>query len=98
MPASFAIFGLPTIEVSGSPQDHMLRRVIFLFALVLQACASPAWNKPGASESELAADRLDCIGESQKRVTGGNVVPDQLVTDPARFDACMKRKGWQASR
>jgi hypothetical protein len=76
----------------------MHRPAIVLIALSLTACASAVWNKPGASESALAADRLDCISKSQKRVIGGSVVPDQLVTDPERFKACMTGKGWRSSR
>ena len=76
----------------------MKRATILLFAMSVGACASPAWNKPGASESDLAADRRDCVSLSQKRSNGGNVTPDQLVTDPERFNSCMTRKGWKPSR
>ncbi len=76
----------------------MLRRVILLLALSLNACATPVWNKPGASESDLAVDKFACFSQSQRRVTGGNAAPDQLVTDPERFRACMQDRGWSPSR
>ena len=79
--------------------------VILLGGLLLSsACATPPsqlgyeyWERPGASESDFAADRAECISLSQAPMSivasGGNVM--RMDVDDAAFLQCMRERNWQ---
>jgi hypothetical protein len=76
----------------------MRRRLMVICALFFSACAPMAWERPGASQNDLATDRFECLRQSQQRVSGGGQAPDQLITNSKLFKSCMTAKGWHSLR
>ncbi len=81
---------------------------IFIFFIQITGCSyqPPVWTKQGATQNDLAADRYECLKNSQKRVVDSSAGCDgvivscnskyssDVVTDKTIFEACMNAKGW----
>jgi hypothetical protein len=67
-----------------------MQKVMFLVALCLclTSCATPNWQKYGATKAELRRDGYEC--ERDVRSIGGGV-GDQI----SMYARCMESKGWQ---
>jgi hypothetical protein len=78
----------------------MLRRLATFcaFCLCLCSCSTTNWEKPGAADGDMQADRFNCLQQSQVHSAAGWGGSTGLVTDPKLFDACMAAKGWRAAR
>jgi hypothetical protein len=69
-----------------------VRALTLVLAFALAACAQEvAWQKPGASDQDLAQDADGC--RSQARAAQG------MTADAQRgavvYESCMEQKGWR---
>lgn len=78
-------------------------RSLALFGATLAfvfGCASPVWEKRGASRDDYSKDRYACLQESQQRVSAaavnqsGGASSNRVVTNEGLFRACMNSRGW----
>ncbi len=75
---------------------------IVCVAALLAACAAlqMGWYKPGATQSEFAEDRYECMQSSQERVSGayvnayGGASSSGTTTNMPLFQACMEARGY----
>lgn len=81
-----------------------MKEIKFILPLALIACAPSLWVKPGASQSEFAKDKYDCIQQSQQRVAGfsinksGGSASDTMQTNENIFATCLNARGWYLTR
>jgi hypothetical protein len=67
--------------------------VLPVAALALVGCAPTVWNKPGATEQDLAADRYGCEKDArQSQYFGGGIMG--AINMHNFFKECLVAHGW----
>jgi hypothetical protein len=69
----------------------MFKLFTFLLILSLSACATPTWNKSGASTKDFARDSYEC--ERDARMLPCNDLMG-IAVQRSMFNRCMQSKGW----
>jgi hypothetical protein len=87
-----------------------MKRIVLFVLLALGACATPYWEKPGASVAEFNQDRADCLiranqaappsysgGATFNYGSLGSVSPRTDMNSNLREEVmlgCMNNRGW----
>jgi hypothetical protein len=98
---SFKKVGNVLLVQGASPVRSAVASIVALAAL--SACAHgpvTVWVKPGASQSDFAQARYNCMQQSQQRVSTafvnqyGGAANNSVITNQNLFGACMNAQGW----
>jgi len=82
----------------------MMRGVVLELVVVLLAgCAlvdigqatHREWSRDGATEQNLARDRLTCTQQAARLTPAGEPTISTAAAESRRFIACMEAKGWR---
>jgi hypothetical protein len=77
-----------------TPAEIKIIARIVVACLVLGGCAThPIYTKPGYTPEGFAADKLDCLKQSQVPVVYGGI--GGMSNNDALFQTCMEARGWK---